>query len=114
MDQSVGAMRQMVQQLMPHFYRNGMPLCHRQLRAHGNVECGMEPMPYPPDADLGDLVHLWCVPDHVLDFFKHRGLYAVEQPVKIAPPDSQTIRKMARAITNPTIESTIGYPHHVP
>ena len=59
MDHRVGEMWQMVQQLMPHCCRNGMPLYHRQLRRHGNVEFGMESMPHPPDADLGHLVHIW-------------------------------------------------------
>src|SRR5215472_5591118 len=79
MDHRVSEMRHMMEQLMLHFCSNGMPLCHRQLRTHGNVEFGMEPMPHPPDADLGDLVHLWCVPGRVVDFFKHRGLDTVEQ-----------------------------------
>src|SRR5262252_6221918 len=80
MDHSVGKMRQVVQQLMPHCCGNGMPLCHRQLRTEGNIEFCMQPMSYPPDTYLCDFVHLWCVPDRVLDFCKYRGIYAVEQP----------------------------------
>src|SRR5215813_4865871 len=79
MDHRVGEMRQVVQQLMPHCGGNGMPLCHRQLRTDGNIEFGMQPMSHPPDADLCDCVHLWCVPNRVLDFRKHCGIDAVEQ-----------------------------------
>ena len=104
----------MMEHLMLHFCSNGMSLCHRQLLTHGNVEFGMKPMPRPPDADLGDLVHLWYMPDRVADFFKHCGSTPSSRRVKIATPDSQPIRTMARAITNPTIESIIGYPNHAP
>jgi hypothetical protein len=37
----------------------------------------MEPMPYPPDPNLGDFLYLWYVPNRVRDVCKHRGIYAV-------------------------------------
>jgi hypothetical protein len=77
MDDGIGEMRHMMQQLMLYGGGNGVPLRHRQLRTHREVELGMEPMPYPPDPDLGDLLHLWYVPNRLHDVCKHSGLYSV-------------------------------------
>ena len=77
MDDGVGEMRHVMQQLMPHRCGNGMPLCYRQLRMHGNVEFSMQPMPHPPDAYLRDLLHFWQVSNRVRDVCKDGWVYAI-------------------------------------
>jgi hypothetical protein len=77
MNHGVGEMPHVMQQLMPHFCGNGMPLSHRQLRLHGNVQFGMQPMPNPPDAYLRDLLHFWQVANRVRDVGKDGGVYAI-------------------------------------
>jgi len=77
MDNGVGEMQYVVQQLMPHLGGNGMPLCHRQLRMHGNVEFGMQPMPNPPDAYLSDFLHFWQMSNRMGDVCQDGWVYTI-------------------------------------
>ena len=50
MDDDVSEMRHMMQQLMPYCGGDGVPLRHRQLRTHCEVDLAMEPMPDPVES----------------------------------------------------------------
>ncbi len=63
-----------MQQLMPRFRGNGMPLGDGQLWTDGDVQFRMQPMPYPPDAHLGDLLDIWRLLDCLRDVREHRGV----------------------------------------
>ena len=77
MDDGVGEMRHVMQQLMTHLCGNGMPLCHRQLWTHGDVQFCVQPMSHPPDAHLRDLLHVWQMLNCVRDVCQDHWVYAI-------------------------------------
>src|SRR5262249_9974389 len=64
---------------MSHLGGNGMPLCHRQLRTHSNIQFGMQPMSNPPDAYLGDLLHFWQMSNRVRDVPNDAWVSAIKE-----------------------------------
>ena len=77
-DERISEMRQVMQELMPHFRGNGMALGDRQMGTDGNIQFRMQPMPHPPDAHLGDLLDLRCVLHRVSDLLDHRRVNPIQ------------------------------------
>src|SRR5574341_1074732 len=76
-DDGIAEVRQVMEELMPHFRGNSMPLGDRQMRTDGNIEFRMQPMPQPSRAHLRHLPHLGHVQRGVPDLRNHGRFHAV-------------------------------------
>ena len=76
-DDCIGEVWQVLHELMPHVRGNGMPLGNRQLGIDGDIEFRMQPMPQPPGAHLGHLLHPWGVLHGVSDVRNNGWVHAV-------------------------------------
>jgi len=99
---------QTVKELMADLRRDCMRLRNRQLGIDRDVQFGMQAVPEPTRAHLGDLLHLRHMFGGVAKFVDNVRLGAVEHAEKIDLPLWMTMPRIAAVMSSPMIGSASG------
>jgi hypothetical protein len=79
MDGGIGKIAQMMQELMPCVFGDFVTFLNRNIRRHGDIEFGMQPMTQPSHPHLRDVLHPGCVINRVFDVIDDLRVDTVEQ-----------------------------------